>query len=43
MKDYYRRNVIDFSLLQLDKPYEWGARGEEMFDCSGLTYYILLT
>ena len=40
MKDYYRRNVIDFAMLQLDKKYEWGEVGEEMFDCSGLTYYV---
>mgnify|MGYP003314486094 CR=1 FL=1 len=40
MKDYYRRNVIDFAMLQLDKKYEWGEIGEEMFDCSGLTYYV---
>ena len=43
MKDYYRKNVIDFAMLQLDKKYEWGEVGEEMFDCSGLTYYVFYT
>ena len=43
MKDFYRKNVIDFALIQLNKKYEWGEVGYEMFDCSGLTYYIFKT
>lgn len=40
MKDFYRKNVIDFALIQLEKPYIWGEVGPDSFDCSGLTYYI---
>ena len=43
MIDYYRKNIIDFAILQLGKKYEWGEVGEDMFDCSGLTYYIFYT
>lgn len=43
MKEYYRKNIIDFAMLQLDKKYEWGETGEDKFDCSGLTYYIFYT
>lgn len=40
MLDYYRKNLIEFTLIQLEKPYIWGDTGPDTFDCSGLTYYI---
>ena len=40
MEEYYRQNVVEFTILQLNKPYIWGSTGPEEFDCSGLTYYI---
>lgn len=43
MKDYYRKNVIDFALLQLDKEYEVGGNGPDTFDNAGFTYYIFYT
>ncbi len=40
MKELYQKNVIDFALIHLGKPYIWGATGPDTFDCSGFTYYI---
>ena len=40
MKEYFQNNLIELSLLQLEKPYIWGATGPNEFDCSGLTYYL---
>ena len=40
MKDLYRNNVIELALTKLNKKYVWDARGDEEFDCSGLTYYV---
>ena len=40
MKDLYRNNVIELALTKLGKKYVWDARGDEEFDCSGLTYYV---
>ena len=42
MLDFYRNNVIDLALTKLDKKYVWDARGDEEFDCSGLTYYVFM-
>ena len=30
---------LDLAISQLGKPYQWGAVGENSFDCSGLVYY----
>ncbi len=43
MEENFRNNVIEYSLLQLNKPYIWGATGPNEFDCSGLTFYIFKT
>ena len=40
MKEFYRKNVTEFALVQLEKPYIWGDVGPDTFDCSGLTYYL---
>ena len=40
MKEYFQNNLIELSLLQLEKPYEYKATGPNKFDCSGLTYYL---
>jgi cell wall-associated NlpC family hydrolase len=32
--------VINLAKQQLGKPYVWGAKGPNSFDCSGLMYYI---
>ena len=40
MKEYFQNNLIEFALLQLNKPYVWGSVGPDKFDCSGLTYYL---
>lgn len=40
MKELFQNNIIEFALLQLNKPYIWGATGPNEFDCSGLTYYL---
>ena len=40
MLDYYRKNLIEFSLIQLEKPYIWGDTGPDTFDCSGLTSWV---
>ena len=40
MSDLYRNNVVELAMTKLEKKYVWDARGEEEFDCSGLTYYV---
>lgn len=35
------RAFLDAALAQLSKPYVWGARGPNSFDCSGFVYYCL--
>ena len=40
MENFYRNNLIEFALLQLNKKYTWNSRGPDEFDCSGLTYYV---
>ena len=40
MQEYYRNNLIELALLQLEKKYTWDTKGPEEFDCSGLTYFI---
>lgn len=32
--------LVQLAYQQLGKPYIWGAKGPDSFDCSGLTYYI---
>lgn len=34
--DPRQRKAVSFALAQLGKPYVWGAKGPEAFDCSGL-------
>ena len=40
MKDYYRKNILEFSNLQLEKKYKKNKKGPDEFDSAGLTYYI---
>ena len=40
MKELYQKNILDFLMLQRNKPYIWGNVGPDSFDCSGLTKYI---
>lgn len=35
--DPQQRAAVSYALAQLDKPYVWGAKGPDAFDCSGLT------
>lgn len=42
MKELYQKNIVDFLMIQLGKPYVWGERGPDSFDCSGLTFYIFM-
>jgi len=35
--DPLQRAAVSYALAQLDKPYVWGAKGPDSFDCSGLT------
>ncbi len=35
------KRYMDIALAQLGKPYVWGARGPDSFDCSGFVYYCL--
>ncbi|MCL1807492.1 MAG: NlpC/P60 family protein [Oscillospiraceae bacterium] len=35
-----RRNVVEFSLNYLGKPYQYGAAGPNSFDCSGFTTFV---
>jgi hypothetical protein len=37
------KGFLDIALEQLGKPYIWGARGPDSFDCSGFVYYCLKT
>lgn len=39
-KDLYRNNVVEYAYTFLNKKYVWGARGPDIFDCSGFTWYI---
>jgi cell wall-associated NlpC family hydrolase len=34
--------IIQEALRHLGKPYLWGAKGPNQFDCSGLAYYVYL-
>ncbi|MDM9944008.1 NlpC/P60 family protein [Clostridioides difficile] len=34
---------VQLALAQKGKPYKWGAKGPNAFDCSGLIYYCLKT
>ena len=40
MKELYQKNILDFLMLQRNKPYIWGNVGPDSFDCSGLTEYM---
>ena len=31
------RKAVEFATAQMGKPYEWGAKGPDTYDCSGLT------
>ena len=35
-------SVINLAKKQLGKPYVWGGKGPNAFDCSGLMYYVFL-
>ncbi len=39
-EDLYRKNIIDFAITFINKPYIWDAKGPDEFDCSGFTKYI---
>jgi hypothetical protein len=34
--DEQAENALNIALEQINKPYEWGGRGSDKFDCSGL-------
>ncbi len=36
VSDLQASKALNFSLEQIDKPYVWGKRGPDEFDCSGL-------
>lgn len=40
LEKYYRKNIVDFALIQLEKKYVWGMKGPDEFDEAGLPYYI---
>lgn len=40
LEEYYRRNIVDLVMIQLDKSYELGMKGPDSFDEAGLTLYI---
>lgn len=40
MYDYFRKNIVEYALLFLNKKYTWGSIGPDEFDCSGFTYYV---
>lgn len=40
MEEYYRRNIVDFAMIQLGKSYVWGMKGPDEFDEAGLPFYI---
>lgn len=42
-KELYQNNIIEYAYTFLNKPYVWGAKGKEEFDCSGFTKYIYQT
>lgn len=34
--------IVDEAYRHIGKPYVWGAKGPNAFDCSGLTYYVYM-
>jgi len=40
MKENFRKNVVDFAMIQLEKRYVWDAKGPDEFDDSGFVSYI---
>lgn len=40
MEEFYRRNIVDMSMIQLGKSYTWGMKGPDEFDEAGLSFYI---
>lgn len=36
-----KRDFLELALAQLNKPYIWGAKGPDRFDCSGLVTWCL--
>jgi len=42
MNSDQRLTVLDAALTQIGKPYIWGAKGPERFDCSGLATFCLI-
>lgn len=40
METGYRNNIVDFSIIQLDKDYAWDMKGPDEFDNSGFTFYV---
>lgn len=37
-----RQAIVREAFKHLGKPYVWGAKGPNTFDCSGLTYYVYM-
>lgn len=35
-----RQEVLDYAAKYLGKPYKYGSKGPDSFDCSGFTYYV---
>lgn len=40
MEEYYRRNIVELTMIQLEKRYAWGMKGPDEFDEAGLSFYI---
>lgn len=39
--DGKRKKLLDLAELQINKPYVWGGNGPDVFDCSGLVWFLL--
>jgi cell wall-associated NlpC family hydrolase len=39
-KAYLAKNIIEYSLTYLHRPYKRGSKGPHAFDCSGFTHYV---
>lgn len=40
LEEFYRKNIVDMTMIQLGKHYAWGMKGPDEFDEAGLSFYI---